>query len=180
MVEEWKEVVGFEGFYEVSNMGNVRSVPHMKSSYGGRRWLQKGKLLRPTRVKDKGYRVVSLCVGGVATRRYVHDLVLCAFVGPRPEPTSHCCHGAAGSEDNSLGNLRWDTPVSNAQDRNRDGTMQIGERHWKNVYSEDQIRSAKRMLKDGIHVRTVALATLIKENTVWAIKSGRQWAHLSA
>lgn len=180
MAEIWKAVVGYEGFYEVSNLGRVRSLSRLVRTYGGREWMSKERIMKLTPVKDKGYLVVSLRVDGDGERRYVHDLVLCAFVGPRPNEQAHCCHGTAGPGVNTVENLRWDTPQANVMDKHRDGTMQIGEQHWKNVYSEAQIKKAKELLSTGLAPMEVSKALDIHVATVRQVKSGRQWAHLGS
>lgn len=106
---EWRAVVGFEGRYEVSSTGDVRSLPGTR---GG------GRVLTPFLSGDGDYYCVDL-LGGSRTKRKtsrVHCLVLEAFVGPRP-PGMYGCHNDGNSKNNTLLNLRWDTPGSNMLDR---------------------------------------------------------------
>ena len=118
--ENWKPVAGFNGSYEVSDQGRVRS---WRKRGGGR--LAAPRLLRPGRCKS-GHMTVML---GRGNTRYVHHLVLEAFVGPRPEGLDGL-HGPGGPGDNSLANLCWGTPEKNlGEDRVRDGTDNRGEKH---------------------------------------------------
>lgn len=114
--EEWRPVVGYEGYYEVSDLGRVRSVDRVSNI--GRRL--KGKAMKQT-AGSHGYLSVSLSREGVVKVRTVHSLVLEAFVGARPEGMEGC-HGPNGVGDNRLSQLRWDSRRENALDRVRHGT----------------------------------------------------------
>lgn len=61
-MEIWKDVSGYEGFYEVSNIGNVRTVERIQESYGGRKWVKPSRLMKTT--FDGRYMVVSLSKPG--------------------------------------------------------------------------------------------------------------------
>lgn len=119
MNERWLPVVGFEDLYEVSDLGQVRSLGRIDTR--GRR--RGPKLLTPS-PDDKGYLNVCLTPSSQegdtqrqVTRR-VHALVLEAFAGPCPGGLE-ACHGNDVPDDNRLVNLRWDTRSSNHQDRIR-------------------------------------------------------------
>lgn len=113
--EEWRAIPGFEGHYEVSNCGRVRSLDRF--SVTGRRL--KGRVMK-TRSGLGGHLSLNLCKDGKATSAYVHRLVLTAFVGECPEGME-CCHNNGDPTDNRLENLRWDTQQSNVDDRGRHG-----------------------------------------------------------
>lgn len=120
MTEQWKPVVGFEGLYEVSSRGRVRSLPHSAPGRPGVVMHFAGKVL-PGSVNPQGYIEVGLSRDGVRTLRKVHRLVLEAFVGPRPDGTEGC-HGDGDPGNNRLTNLRWDTRSANTYDKVRHGT----------------------------------------------------------
>lgn len=103
----WRPVTGYEGYYEVSDHGDVRRAGRSEVLKGGR---LKG-----------GYRCVNLSVNGSAHSRRVHALVMSAFVGPRPEGMV-VCHNNGIPHDNRLSNLRYDTTAANAMDSVRHGT----------------------------------------------------------
>jgi len=111
--ESWLPVVGWEDYYAVSDQGRVRRI------VGGQGSCKVGRCKTIT-VSD-GRAVVSLNKPGVQVTRLVHQLVLEAFVGPRP-PNMEACHYNDNSLDNRLENLRWDTTANNAKDRVRNGT----------------------------------------------------------
>jgi len=111
MNEQWKPIPGYEGYYEVSDQGRVRSLDRMvKHKSGGLRRFP-GKLLR-TRSQGNDYLSVSLNKLGNAKTRLIHHLVLESFVGPRP--TNYVgCHGDGDVSNNHLKNLKWATQSEN-------------------------------------------------------------------
>lgn len=112
--ERWAPVLGYEGFYEVSDAGRVRSLDRI-IAWNGTSKLVTGRILRGAQLAD-GKRRVPLCRDGGYVNRLVHVLVLEAFVGPRP-PGLLACHNNDVPTDNRLDNLRWDTPSSNQYDK---------------------------------------------------------------
>jgi hypothetical protein len=115
-MEIWRAVVGFEGKYEVSNLGRVRSLP------GGYRHA---KVLKPQlngRV-GKQYQFVFLTN---QTQCYVHHMVAAAFIGARPEGM-FVCHNNGERMDNRAENLRYDTSSANGLD-----AVKHGGQYWAN------------------------------------------------
>ena len=129
--EVWKPVLGYERHYEVSDCGNVRSVDRIVTNRLGVSRNLKGRdmkiheyipslKVRPARPGGEPL-YVRLSLDGKSRIRYVHTLVLEAFVGPRPEGME-CCHNNGDCHDNRLENLRWDTPKANGEDMVKHGT----------------------------------------------------------
>lgn len=114
--EKWLPVVGYEGIYEVSDMGNVRSVDRINAK--GARQLGRPKKATVGKI---GYPVVCLYKDGHPKTRTIHSLVLEAFVGPRP-PKHEACHNNGIRTDSRLENLRWDTSSENNLDKRAHGT----------------------------------------------------------
>lgn len=74
--EIWRPVVGYEGLYEVSNTGRVRSLNYNRTG--------KVRELKPE-ATEAGYLRIALCKDGKAKNHKIHAIVMAAFVGPRPE-----------------------------------------------------------------------------------------------
>lgn len=120
---EWRPVVGFEGLYEVSEYGSVRSLPRVTRIGHGKTRVLSGRVIKTYRLKRSGHIAINLVPReGVRQIRktFVHLLVLEAFVGPRPEGL-YGCHNDGDPDNNHVSNLRWDTPSSNMHDRVRHG-----------------------------------------------------------
>ena len=154
MSENWKPVVGYEGLYEVSDQGRVRSldrvVPHARSGVMKR----KGKILKQSPINQDGYLAIGLHRNGHQKKRMVHRLVLMAFVGPCPEGMEGC-HNNGVNTDNRLENLRWDTPKENSEDIKRHGrnywlnrdTCSKGHKYTEETTAYEPARPTKRVCK---------------------------------
>lgn len=129
MSEEWRPIAGFEGWYSVSDLGRVRSedrVISVKAHRGGTQQFHKGKVLtagpgwsgRPT---------ITLHSPGRRITRSVHQLVLEAFMGPRP-PGKEALHWDDDRTNNQLSNLRWGTRSENLHDLIRNGRHNYAKR----------------------------------------------------
>lgn len=117
--ESWLPVVGWEGIYEVSDFGRVRSVDRWITHIDGRRVWYPSTIIG-LRLGPQGYPRALLCRNSESKWIHLHRLVLEAFVGLRP-PGLVACHGNGDPLDNALSNLRWGTYSSNAEDTVRHG-----------------------------------------------------------
>lgn len=118
LVEEWRPVVGYEGLYEVSDWGRVRSLDRIVN--GKNQWakvvyktLRKGKILTPIIINGQ-YHLVRLCVNKKQTPKLVHVLVAEAFI-PNPENKPEVDHiiPITNGGTNEVWNLRWVTKEEN-------------------------------------------------------------------
>lgn len=118
--ETWNRVVGYESFYEVSNLGRIRSFNRTTSyvlngSQASR--TRKGRML--SQGKDSnGYLIVALHNNGSRKYRRVHNIVLEAFKGACPEGME-VCHNDGNKANNTINNLRYDTHIENIADIKR-------------------------------------------------------------
>ena len=102
MTEEiWRPVVGYEGLYEVSSYGRVRSLDR----YDRRNQFRKGKLLK-NRDNGNGYLICILSKNGIVKNKYIHRLVLEAFI-PNPDNLSEVNHKDEDKTNNNVDNLEW-------------------------------------------------------------------------
>jgi hypothetical protein len=111
MVEVWEPVPGYEGLYDVSDAGRVRSHPRPRTP---------GGILRQTVERSTGYLKVELCRDGVQSSLRVHRLVALAFLRT-PGPREHVRHLNGDKLDNQLTNLAIGSVSENAQDLVRHG-----------------------------------------------------------
>ena len=114
--EQWKPVPDYEGIYEVSDQGNVRSLDRIDAA-GNRRL---GRARKPV-TKPSGYLKVDLSRDAVERGYFVHRLVLTAFVGPAPDGME-TRHGDGDPTNNALSNLSWGTHAANISDQVTHGT----------------------------------------------------------
>lgn len=174
-LERWRPVVGYEGLYEVSDQGRVRSLDRVAFLQGRHKRPSRGRVLKPGSNR-RGYVHVGLHKDGKRTTYTVHALVAQAFIGPRPEGM-HVCHGPGGKADNSLANLRYGTPKENQADRHRDGTAIYGDTHPMAKLTEDQARWILSM--KGVMTGTAMAQQLnVTFSQVCKVLSGAAWGHL--
>lgn len=110
MVEIWKNIPGYEGLYDASNWGRIRSLDHWRDSGAGG-YIQKGRILKQFKNK-RGYLYVGLSKGNEIKRLRVHRLVYEAFKGEIPERLQ-VNHINEDKTDNRLENLNLMTSKEN-------------------------------------------------------------------
>lgn len=118
--ENWLPIPGWEGVYEVSDLGRIRSLDRVVTFRDGRRYFYRGRILRH-QTHPSGHSLVRLSIGRHRETARIHAAVMLAFVGPRP-PDMEVCHGNGDPADNRLINLRYDTRGANLLDSVRHGT----------------------------------------------------------
>ena len=125
MIDEiWKDVVGFEGLYQVSNKGRVRGIDRVSPTKCNSYKSTKG-VLKHTVITKKGYEQVSLCDGSrnaVPHLKKVHRLVAEAFI-PNPENKTQVNHKDLNKSNNCVENLEWVTPSENMQHAAKHGAV---------------------------------------------------------
>ncbi len=119
-IENWVPVLDFEGLYEVSDLGRVRSLDRIRP--GGMPWKGRMMSLKP---RSDGYIPITLWKNGEQTVRLVHRVVLDSFVGPRP-PGLEVLHGDGNRVNNALDNLSWGTHAQNQADVVAHGRHYLG------------------------------------------------------
>ena len=121
-IEQWLPIPGYEGLYEVSDLGRVRSLDRI--DVAGKHLRGKAmRLVSHGRVSGNGrsYRVLTLCRDGKVRKFGVHRLVLRAFLG-EPSEGQLTRHLNGIHDDNRLSNLRWGTGTENNLDTILHGT----------------------------------------------------------
>ena len=113
MQEQWKPIKGYEGLYEVSNLGRVKRLEGKCKTKGGNLRTVPEKILKFNSDKQ-GYKIVDLCKDGTEKYFKVHRLVAFAFI-PNPENKPYINHIDCNPSNNCVTNLEWCTPKENIQ-----------------------------------------------------------------
>lgn len=174
MVERWLPVVGWEGLYEVSDLGRVRSVAHTTMRRDGKRYTVAPLLRRQQLVR--GYLVVGLVRADLQTTDRVHRLVLTAFVGSCPEG-QQARHLDGDRTNNRLTNLAYGTAAQNAADRAAHGTTARGERAGNAKLTATDVAEIRRLRAGGATVASIAARFAVGTSQVSRITRGRSWIH---
>lgn len=169
MREQWEPIEGFDGYYEVSDLGNVRS---WKNARWGRR--NSPVLLRPWRT-EKGY----LCVTLGDAKMRVHRLVLLSFAGSSPPGKDFVLHADGNPANNALSNLRWGTPQENSDDMVKHGSGNRGEKANQSSLTELDVLTIRSLRRSGVRACDIASMFGVSRPTVSDITKRRTWAWLN-
>ena len=174
--EIWKWVVGYEGYYQVSNCGNVRSVDRVIEYSTGQIRQHRGQVLK-RRLDGGGYPHVSLYDSGQEWDAKTHRLVLETFVSPSPE--GHECNHIDGDKlNNRIENLEWVTPGENNRHAYENGLNQnAGEGHCWAKLTAHQVREIRQLYATGnYYQREIGAMFGVASTTVSRIVAGKRWA----
>ena len=177
--EVWKQIPGYEGLYEASNTGRVRSMDRVVigKHYRAGRYAEinrKGVLLKQC-LSPAGYWTVTLSKDGKRATWRVHMLICAAFHGEQPIGFQ-CRHLNGVRTDNRAENLAWGTHVENQRDRVTHGTDLRGEQVATAILTKDQ---AAAIIAGMPQKQSKALFGISKTQH-YRIKNGEAWAHLHA
>jgi hypothetical protein len=176
MSDIWKPIVGYEGFYEVSDRGHIRSLDRYVKHWRGGNRLYPGRILEP---HQERYLKVGLSKNGKSTTHRVHNLVMMAFVGAPPEGME-VCHNDGINYNCELRNLRYGTHLENIEDRAKHGKTTRGKDITQSVLSEKDITIIRNSYrKREVTQRELANRFGVSQHTVWAILQRRTWAWLN-
>lgn len=114
MEEIWKDIEGYEGLYQVSNLGRVRSL----AKKAGR--SPRKEKYTAIFVDRRGYMKTNVCKFGKYTQVYVHRLVAETFI-PNPDDKPQVNHKDGNKQNNHIDNLEWCTPKDNINHANKLG-----------------------------------------------------------
>lgn len=125
--ENWIDVKGYEGLYQVSNLGNVKSLNRLVIQKNGKETFLKGKPLKQ-QLDSRGYFRVSLSRNGIARPKCIHHIVLESFCSSKPFPKAEARHLDGNPINNKFDNLKWGTKSENMQDAIKHGTFPLLEK----------------------------------------------------
>lgn len=174
--EIWKDVIGYEGLYQVSNLGRVKSLPHyIDHNYGGKA-LTKGKILTK-RIRAEYYSV-TLSKDGILKQFKLSRLLALAFI-PNPENKPEVNHINGIKTDDNLKNLEWVTRSENQNHayKNCLQSGRKGESHHMVKITESQARKIKYEHKDLTQNQIANIYGITFQN-VSNIKLGKSWKHI--
>jgi hypothetical protein len=179
-IEEWRSVAGYEGYYEVSSLGSVKSLARVvtyRRNDGTARTKTIREIILTGQLTWCGYRSVLLSRHNKATPRTVHSLVCEAFHGPRPGGF-WVAHNDGDPSNNRASNLRWATPTENSADTTAHGRRRVGVEHKLHVLSEAEAMAIRDAPKYWGCVAALAERYGVSTQTVKLIRSRKAWKHL--
>lgn len=170
----WKDIPGWEGFYQVSDAGELRSCPRRIEYVFNNKLVSRFQqsVTLKTMISPNGYHKASLTKPGTRTQKFIHDLVLLTFVGEKPEG-AQVCHNDGDRNNNALSNLRYGSAKDNAQDRQKHGTgyFKKGVEHPRSPITQEQLEWI-RAQKGRMTQVEIAKRLRIRVTTVWNVMRG--------
>jgi hypothetical protein len=166
MEEIWKTIENYEGLYQVSNLGRVKSLP---------RNTTRGKILA-NRIDKKGYHYVSLSKNGKEKPYSIHRLVALSFI-ENPEGKITVNHKNGIKADNNLLNLEWATRSENQIHAYATGLCKKGEMHGSSKLTEVQAIEIKYGYKNIPYKQIVQIYGITKSQ-ISDIRRGKKWKHI--
>ena len=175
--EEWKDVIGFEGHYQISPMGNVRSIA--RTIKGGRGEIRlSGGIMRPTN-NGNGYLIARFRMSGVQINKYVHRLVALHYV-PNPDNKPNVNHLDCNRMNNEATNLEWCTQQENVAYCKKLNRLHPpkGEKQRSAKLKETDIPKIRERLLKGETYRNIAKDYPVDERQIGFIARGQHWGWL--
>jgi len=172
MTETWKPIAGYEGIYEVSDLGRVKRVAPSKHSYPG-------KILAGGLDQD-GYRILLLYkLDGKRRMFKEHRLVAQAFI-PNPDNFPQVNHKNTVKTDNRVENLEWCSSKHNINHAVDNGLWNPskGESHHQSKLDERAVQEIRQLLSEGTSHSAIARMFGVQHSTIGDIHRGLTWKHV--
>lgn len=167
--EQWKPVVGYDGIYEISDLGRVKRIGKCTAS-------PKERILK-TRIGPDGYCVAFLSYSCKVKAKRIHAIVLEAFIGPRPLGMQ-ANHKNGIKTDNQPKNLEWVTLRENIAHATRNGLVPSGENHWNSKLKERHILEIRKRIQTGQTQGKIAAIYKVNRRTISKIGTRKAWKNI--
>ena len=158
--------------YRVGTDGSVWSLFNQGRPSDNGKIGTKWRRLKGTRSGSPYQSVVLTDSDGVHKRMLVGALVLTVFAGPRPVGME-VCHGKGGSLDDSLKNVRWDTHLSNCDDRVLHGSQKYGEDHYACTIPVSELKEVRDLRSKGLNYTEISKLSGVSRSQAHRIVTGQ-------
>jgi hypothetical protein len=175
MEKIWRDISGYEGSYQVSSLGQIKSLKRKKwNGFDYQEVIE--KLL--SQKSHKGYKYVNLCINSHQKMIGVHRLVAIAFV-PNPENKRYVNHIDNNPSNNLLENLEWVTQKENIQHSVKQGRFNQGILSPRTKFTEEQILDIrKKIFNKEISQGKLAKELGVTQNCINEIINRQTWKHI--
>ena len=168
----YKDIPEYPG-YRAGDDGTIWSCWQQCGPAIGYLPIGEWKQLKPSIRKDDRKQYCLSRVDKLIHTRLGSHLVLEAFIGPRPNGME-CCHGENSCSDDSINNIRWDTPLNNVQDKYKHNSILVGDDHPNVILSAEDIQDIRDLYESGERQRSIAEQYNISQGYVSDIVNNRR------
>jgi hypothetical protein len=176
---KWVPIKGYEGLYEISESGVVKSLPRIKKDSFGGEYTTKPRILKVS-ITKKGYVRVKLTDSNGCSKEYfLHRLVIQAFKETIPDSVVN--HLDGNKQNNHFSNLEWVTHQENIKHAVKKGLFHKGERTGSSVLTEEDvrwIRSTYEWHSKENNANALAKKLNVSKSTVRGVIDNRTWTHV--
>lgn len=165
-MEEWKPIEGYDGRYEISNYGRVKSLDSRHPKHHS-------KIMKPWE-GNKKYLYIDLRGDNKRKTYAIHRLVLDAFIEKNPGG-KQCAHWDGNPQNNHVSNLRWATAKENIEDRKRHGRTANGVNQGSAKLDEKCVKTIKKLNGIGLSKYEVGHLACVSYSTIERIWKGEAW-----
>lgn len=169
-IEIWKDIIGWEGCYQISNLGSVKSLK--------RKNVLKDKILKH-RINKYGYACVTFRSPTKNAYYTIHRLVAITFI-LNLESKLEVNHIDGNKLNNHINNLEWCTNRENIEHAVKIGLSNfVGENNPRATISESEVIRIKEFINFGLKTCSIRRLTGISESKIQMIRDGKAWRHVS-
>ena len=178
-IEIWKDIKGYEGMYQVSTQGNLKSLDRIVNHPKSIKLTLKGGVIKSS-VNGSGYKIVQLNKNGKGVIYLVHRLVSGAYLN-NPDNKPQVNHIDGNKANNLLENLEWVTRSENMIHAYENNLNHKGENHYKSKLSKTRVSAIKRLLRINPNVNKYSLAKKVgvTNGVIYQIINNTTWKHVS-
>ena len=182
--EIWKDVIGYEGLYQVSNLGRVKSYDKVIPQYfndnrGEVLMHRKGKIMKISVYKREGYCYISLSKNGIKKKHKIHRLVALAFISnSNPKEFDMINHIDGNVRNNNANNLEWTNNYGNQIHAIKIGlNKNVGVNSWWSKLTEEQVRFIRKNYKPRGEYNCCTMAKMfnVTPNTIYNVINGKTY-----
>jgi len=177
--ENWKDIPDYEGFYQASDLGNIKSISRKVYIPKRNIYRQQQEIILTYNPYSKRYPRVSLHKNSEVEIKLIHTIIGLLFV-PNPKNLPFLNHINGIKTDPRACNLEWCSHLENMQHAFRTGLVPNGERNHKAKLTNNNVRAIKRLLKNNPKANQSAIARKygVVRSVINAIVKNRKWIYV--